>query len=123
MKRNILLFTLTGILFLLLACAGTTPTITITPTAIQYPSREIHLWVGPKQVDCQGGPQGKCLQAKYSATDTDWVNFGEVIQGFEWDEGYDYELLIKVTDIRPENSDITFRSFELIKIVSKTPVK
>jgi hypothetical protein len=62
MKQNIFLFIFIGIFVLLSACVGITPKATATAT--QSPSKEIQLWVGPKQVDCQGGPQGKCLQAK-----------------------------------------------------------
>ena len=86
----------------------------------QISSSEMTLFVGPGLVDCQGGPQGKCYQVKYSANDEGWVNFAEVIQGFEWEAGYEYELLLKVTESRPRNSDFIFRSFELIDVVGKT---
>ena len=89
----------------------------------QTGTREITLFVGPQQVDCPGGPQGKCLQAKYSADDTDWINFGDVIYGFEWETGYEYELRIKVIESQPRNSDFIFLSFELIEVVSKTRVE
>ena len=89
----------------------------------QTSTREITLFVGPQQVDCPGGPRGKCLQAKYSADDTDWINFGDVIYGFEWEAGYEYELRIKVTESQPRNSDFIFLSFELIEVVSKTRVE
>ena len=86
----------------------------------QTSTREITLFVGPQQVDCPGGPQGKCLQAKYSADDTDWINFGDVIYGFEWEAGYEYELRIKVIETRPKNYDYIIPSFDLIEVVSKT---
>lgn len=89
----------------------------------QTSTREITLFVGPQQVDCPGGPQGKCLQAKYSADDTDWINFGDVIYGFEWEAGYEYELHVQVTESQPKNSDFIFLSFELIEVVSKTRVE
>lgn len=89
----------------------------------QASTRETTLFVGPQQVDCPSGPQGKCLQAKYSADDTDWINFGDVIYGFEWEAGYEYELHIKVTESQPRNSDFIFLSFELIEAVSKTRVE
>ena len=89
----------------------------------QTSTREITLFVGPQQVDCPSGPQGKCLQAKYSADDTDWINFGDVIYGFEWEAGYEYELHVQVTESQPKNSDFIFLSFELIEVVSKTRVE
>ncbi len=119
MKRVIwisLLALLVGVLFS--ACGNSGQ----TPTSEQNPTSEMTLLVGPKQVDCQGGPQGKCYQVKYSAN-ADWVNFADVIQGFEWEAGYEYELRIKVTESRPKNSDFIFRSFELIEVVGKTQVK
>lgn len=114
MKRIILIALLVifvGVLFSACGNSGATPT------------SEMTLFVGSKQVNCQGGPQGKCYQVKYSASDEDWANFAEVIQGFEWEAGYEYELLLKVTESRPRNSDFIFRSFELIEVVSKTKVK
>lgn len=120
MKRSILISLLVIFISVLSsACGGGKA----TPTNEQNPTSEMTLFVGPKQVNCQGGPQGKCYQVKYSASDEDWANFAEVIQGFEWEAGYEYELLLKVTESRPRNSDFIFRSFELIEVVSKTKVK
>jgi hypothetical protein len=93
-----------------------------TPTSEQNPASEMTLFVGPRQVDCQGGPQGKCYQVKYSEN-ADWVNFADVIQGFDWEPGYEYELRLKVIESRPKNSDFIFRSFELMEVVSKTAAK
>jgi hypothetical protein len=111
MKRNILI-ALPGLFAVLFfsACSDGSQTTT----------SEMTLLVGPQQTNCPSGPQGKCLQVKYSA-DSEWVNFGEVIQGFEWEPGYEYELRVKVTERRPKNYDFILRSFELIEVINKTP--
>ena len=85
-------------------------------------TREMILVVGPQQVDCKHQPPEKCYQVKYS-TNADWVDFPDVIQGFEWEAGYEYELRVEVTESRPRNSDFTFLSYELIEVIRKTQVK
>ncbi len=88
----------------------------------QDSTKEMRLVVGPQLIDCQGGPQGKCYQVKYSSN-ADWVNFPNVIQGFEWEAGYEYELRVKVIENRPRNSDFIFLSYELIEVIRKIQVK
>ena len=117
MKRSILISLLAMFVGVLFSACGNSGA---TPTSEQNLASEMTLFVGPEQVNCQGGPQGKCYQVKYSANDAGWANFAEEIQGFEWEAGYEYELRIKVTEIRPENYDFIMRSFELIEVVSKT---
>lgn len=90
----------------------------------QTSSKEMILVVGSQQVDCKFAPTQKCYQVKYPySTGTDWVDFPDEIQGFEWEAGYEYELRVDVHENRPSNSDFTFRSFELIEVLRKTQVK
>ena len=114
MKKMILIFTLAICFTVFFSACG---------DGTQVNTREMILFVGPHQVDCTGGPQGKCLQVKYSAEDSEWVNFGNVIQGFEWEEGYEYELSVKFIETRPKNYDYIIPSFELIEVLEKTKIE
>ena len=110
-----------GVLFVVLVVVA----LLLFSNAMRGSSKEIHLLIGPQLVDCLGGGmiQGKCYQAKSSASEPDWGNFSDAIEGFEWEPGYEYELRVEVTDYRPINYDNTFRSFVLIEVVSKTKVE
>ncbi len=56
------------------------------------------LYVGPELVDCVGvGPQ-KCMLVKQSP-DAEYSYFYNTIAGFEFEPGYEYELLVEVTEV------------------------
>lgn len=85
------------------------------------PVRQQTLFVGPEQADCVGvGPQ-KCLLVKENADD-DYTFFYDQIIGFEWEEGYDYELLVAVSDIANPPADASALRYELVEVVSQTAV-
>ncbi len=119
LMRSAILFSLFVILFAAISACNAAQAETTT--------REMHLWVGPEMVDCTTGtPPGDCYQVKYNANDAGWSQWsksGMEIKGFQWEAGYKYELLLKVTESRPKNSDFTYVSHELIKVVSKTRVE
>jgi hypothetical protein len=107
------------VVFILTSCA---PTAKVVPTETTVPiSTEITLFVGSEQVDCPY--LAKCYKVKYSADDPEWKTFSDPIQGFDWEVGYEYELRVKVAEIRQKNSDFIFRSYMLIEVVSKVKVQ
>lgn len=90
-------------------------------------TREMTLWVGPQMVDCAtAAPPGDCYQIKFSPNDMDWSRWsktGQEIIGFQWEEGYEYKLRLRVTETRPRNSDFIMVVYELIEVISKTPAQ
>ena len=79
-------------------------------------------YVGAEQVDCVGvGPQ-KCLLVKENVED-EYTYFYDNIGGFDWEAGYEYELLVSVTDIENPPADGSSLSYELVELVSKTAVE
>lgn len=83
------------------------------------------LYVDSIQVFCQG-PSGtqKCLRVKYYHHE-EFENMYESINGFQFEPGYMYKLLVKVEDIPTEEimADSASATVTLVSVVSKTPVE
>jgi heat shock protein HslJ len=79
------------------------------------------IWVGPETADCEGvGPQ-TCLQVKFAA-DQDWQLFYDTIVGFEYEPGFEYELLVSKTNIANPPADASSIRYELVEVVQQTAV-
>jgi heat shock protein HslJ len=78
------------------------------------------VFIGPSQVECQGeGPQ-LCYLYKENPDD-DWLLFYDEIEGFEYEEGYDYELTVAKTPIENPPADGSSIRTVLMEVVDKTP--
>lgn len=97
--------------FLFVACSSANSGIT-TQT----------LFVGAEQVDCVGVALQKCLLVKENAND-DYTFFYDDIEDFEWEEGYEYELLVEVTEIDNSPADDSTLMYKLSEVVSKESIK
>ena len=80
------------------------------------------LYVGAEQVDCVGSAPQKCLLIKENPND-DYTYFYSHIEGFEWEAGYEYELRVKVTENDNPPADASSLHYQLVEVVSKTPVQ
>ena len=76
------------------------------------------LWVGPYMVDCVGVAPQKCLQVKEKPED-DWTLFYDQIEGFDYEEGFLYQLLVSVEEIENPPADASSLRYTLVKIVSQ----
>jgi heat shock protein HslJ len=78
------------------------------------------LFVAPQLADCTGvGPQ-KCMLVK-EALDDEWSYFYDQIEGFTFEEGYSYELLVNEIPVPNPAADASSLRYELKNIISKTP--
>ncbi len=68
--------------------------------------------------DCQVEATLKCMLYKENPSD-EWSYFYERIEGFEYEEGYEYELEVMVIQIANTPSDTSSLNYKLVKIVSK----
>ncbi len=79
------------------------------------------LYVGPELVDCVGvGPQ-QCMQVKENPGD-EYTLFYQQIDGFTFEPGYEYELLVRVTTVENPPADGSSLQYTLVDVVSQTPV-
>ena len=77
--------------------------------------------MGPELLDCVGvGPQ-KCMQVK-TEPDADYQYFYDQIEGFDYEEGYEYELSVQVESVENPPADASSIKYTLIEIVDKRPV-
>jgi hypothetical protein len=69
-------------------------------------------------VDCVGVDPQKCLLYKENLADK-WTYFYDTIEGFEYEEGYTYEIEVAVTKIDNPPADGSSLQYVLVKIISK----
>ncbi len=103
--------------------APSAPAAQILPTNTAPPAptaaQEKTLYVGPIWVDCEGeGPQ-KCLRVKENPGDA-YGLFYDQIEGFEFEEGYEYELLVKTEAVENPPAGGSSIKWTLVKVVNKT---
>ena len=78
-------------------------------------------YIDSKQVDCVGVAPQKCLLIK-TDPNAEYEYFYDVIEGFEWQAGHEYELKVKITDIENPPADASSIRVELVEIVNDTEV-
>ncbi|NOX63741.1 MAG: META domain-containing protein [Chloroflexi bacterium] len=98
------------------------PTKTPTPPpvdpSISAPEMRI-LYVAPALADCKGAISQKCLLIK-DAPDGNYQLFYEQIEGFAYEEGYEYEILVEITQEETPAAGQPTRHYALIEVISKT---
>lgn len=77
------------------------------------------IFVASKKGDCVGVAAQKCLLVKESQGQ-DWIFFYDVIQGFDYKEGFEYKLLVSETEIVDPPADASSVLTTLVKVISKT---
>ncbi len=78
-----------------------------------------HIYVADHLVDCVSvGPQ-KCMLVKDKIVN-DWTNFYGNIEGFDYEEGYEYLLNVKVEEIKNPPADAPSFKYILVEVFEKT---
>jgi hypothetical protein len=81
----------------------------------------VTLYVGPEQVDCVGVAPQRCLLVRESP-EADYTFFYSTIEGFDYESGYTYELLVEKTPIENPPADGSSIRWALVEVVEKVPV-
>lgn len=81
--------------------------------------KTIKMVVASQQGDCVGVAPQKCLLVK-TGTDTDWTFFYDQIEGFNYEEGYEYVLEVKEEKRENVPADASSLKYILVKEISKT---
>ncbi|MFN2145924.1 MAG: DUF4377 domain-containing protein [Anaerolineales bacterium] len=129
MKKKTLF--LIGILILLLAaCAGNpAPEDDLANSEDKAPlepveseSAKLSVQIAPELADCEGGagPQ-KCMRVKFE-DGTDWQYFYDQIEGFDYQPGYEYTLMVEKVDLADPPADGSSIRYVLVEEVSKREV-
>ncbi len=69
-------------------------------------------------VDCEGVAPQKCMLIKESLSE-EWTYFYDTIEGFDYEEGFIYELEVAVNQIENPAADGSSLQYSLLKILSK----
>jgi len=81
-------------------------------------SVKVAMIVAPEQVDCVGVAEQKCYQVKFDP-DEDWQLFYDQIEGFEYQEGYRYTLLVEKLDVLDPPADSSAFRYMLVEVLEQ----
>jgi heat shock protein HslJ len=129
MKRLAILVVLSmGTLLALAACSPQsaepqdTPPMKTQPVETAAPdAMEKTIYVAPTLVDCVGVAPQKCMQVKESP-EAEYTLFYGQIEGFEYQEGNEYVLLVREEQIENPPADAPDRKWVLVSLVGQTPL-
>lgn len=79
------------------------------------------LYVASKLTDCVGLTEQKCMLIRESE-DSEWEFLYYNIQGFEFEQGYEYELMVQITKVEDPPQDASSLRYDLIDILKKSKV-
>ena len=118
MKMKQLFIFLVGISLLIITagCSTSNPESNNNSSSV-----EKTLYVGPERVDCVGVAPQKCYKVKENPAD-EWTFFYSEIAGFEYEPGFEYELLVREEKVENPPADGSSLRWELIEIISKDAV-
>ncbi|MCD0474571.1 META domain-containing protein [Flavobacterium sp. EDS] len=91
-------------------------------SSLSYGQETLKMFVKENKVPCQGVAPMECLQVKYN-NKGDWQFFYDHIEGFNFEKGNRYELMVvrtKRQGVIP--ADASSYEYKLKSIISKTPV-
>jgi len=72
---------------------------------------------------CSDGVKQKdCLQVKWTKDQTDWELFNNEIEGFTYEKGNEYELVVSEEKVKNSSADTSSIKYKLVKEVSKKKV-
>lgn len=79
------------------------------------------LYVAPYTRTCQGMYEMQCMLVRESRYG-EWLNFYNQIQGFTYEPGYEYVLLVGWREVPNPPADASSREYWLIQMVEKKRV-
>ena len=86
-------------------------------STVKLSDNEKILYIAPYKKDCVGVVKMKCLQVKENKNDN-WQNFYQSISGFNYKDGYEYELVVKTEKIENPPADASNIKYTLVKEIS-----
>ena len=78
------------------------------------------MYIADHLEDCTGVADQKCMLVKDSP-EAEWTYFYDQIQGFEYEEGFNYQINVEVQQIDNPPADASSVKYVLKEIISKVP--
>lgn len=92
-------------------------------TAINgYSQKKKHLYIADHLVDCEGVGKTKCMLIKEKIVD-EWQTFYDQIEGFDYEEGYQYLIEVKIKKVKNPAADQSSERYILKKVFEKKKVE
>lgn len=92
------------------------------PLALFSAAEQLTLFVGPELVDCVGVAPQQCFQVREDI-ELDYELLYEPIAGFEFEPGFEYEIVVNVTEVIDPPADASTLAYKLVEIVDQQPVE
>lgn len=80
----------------------------------------IRFYVANHKAECTGIIKQMCYLLKNSPKG-EWKNYSGTIEGFDYEQGYEYEILVNKKEIENLPADAPSFVYKLVSIVKKTP--
>lgn len=78
------------------------------------------IYIGPVTQPCSTeSMETECLQIKWTNDQAEWENFFGQIEGFNFEAGYEYQLIVKEEKVENPPADAASVKYKLIREVSK----
>lgn len=101
---------------------GESPAVESEGDASTPPKTSIKtLYVRDVLADCEGESPRKCMQVR-ETPEGEWTFFYDSIEGFDYEETYQYELRVEVKPVADPPADGSSLRYRLVQVVSKTKV-
>lgn len=86
-------------------------------------SKEKTILIGSFTQPCVAGTmETECIQIKWTKDQAEWQNFYGEIEGFTFERGNEYELIVNEEEVKNPPADASSFIYKLVKEVSKTKV-
>jgi heat shock protein HslJ len=82
------------------------------------PGEPMIMIVAPELVDCEGAHPQKCMRVKFDP-DEDWQYFYDQVEGFEFEPGYRYTLLVEKLEVQDPPADGSAIQYVLVEVQEK----
>ena len=90
--------------------------IVISIMPFVYAEEITTFYINPHMVDCVGVGPMKCMQVREDLN-SEWRNFYDKIQGFDFVQGNSYTVKVKITDVENPPADSSSKKYELMEIL------
>lgn len=81
------------------------------------------IYIGSSVQPCTAGTmETECLQIKWTKDQSVWENFYGQIEGFDFEKGFEYELIVNEEKLENSPADASSFKYSLVKTVSKNKV-
>lgn len=77
------------------------------------------MYIAANKQPCTGVGNMECMMIKKDKNQNDWEYFYSSIDGFTYEQGFEYKLLIKEEKIENPPADGSSIRYKLIKVISK----